>query len=188
VVVDDGRGADVWAHDAGGAAAVPALDRTALVRHELGHFLGLASLAGAGDDTQAMSDAGARTGLASGLGDADVSGAQALYGSRDLQCPLRVFEPDPTAPARGEALSALMTAGPGTVRVTLQRAGKVSAGVYDLAGRLVYNFPTLYLDAGTHTLRWGGQLGDGGAQRGIYFVRVRLDGGSASARKMVWTR
>jgi hypothetical protein len=89
----------------------------------------------------------------------------------------------------GQDLSALMTGGPGAVRFTLRRPGNVSAGVYDLAGRLVYNFPTLFLGAGQHTLRWGGRISDGdSAPQGMYFVRVRLADGQSSARKVVWTR
>lgn len=89
----------------------------------------------------------------------------------------------------GQDLSALMTSGPGAVRFTLRKPGNVSAGVYDLAGRLVYNFPTLFLDTGQHTLRWGGRISDGdSAPQGMYFVRVRLADGQSSARKVVWTR
>lgn len=89
----------------------------------------------------------------------------------------------------GQDLSALMTGGPGAVRFTLRRPGNVSAGVYDLAGRLVYNFPTLFLGTGQHTLRWGGRVSDGdSAPQGMYFVRVRLADGQSSARKVVWTR
>jgi hypothetical protein len=86
-------------------------------------------------------------------------------------------------------LSALMTAEPGAVRFTLRRPSKVAAGVYDLAGRLVFDFPTLFLPAGTHTLRWGGRVSEGeAAPQGIYFVRVRLEDGQAAARKVVWKR
>lgn len=110
-----------------------------------------------------------------------VSDGASLWGLRSPGV-LDVMEPD-------QDLSALMTGGPGAVRFTLRKPGNVSAGVYDLAGRLVYNFPTLFLDTGQHTLRWGGRISDGdSAPQGMYFVRVRLADGQSSARKVVWTR
>lgn len=85
-------------------------------------------------------------------------------------------------------VSEIMTAGPGSVRFTLTRPGQVSVRVFDLAGRLVYTFPTLYLEAGTQILRWGGSTLDGvPAIRGIYFVRVDLSGGTGASQKVVWT-
>ena len=189
MVVDAGRRSISWGCTTDGPIGAQQYDLLATVLHEFGHFLALEDVYDAGCEALTMYGVGFRGDIAPRtLEPADVCGAQSLYGARDLQCPLLAYEPEPTEPASAEDLSALMTAGPGTVRFTLRRAGKVSAGVYDLAGRLVYSFPTLWLDSGTHTLRWGGQLGEGDAQRGIYFVRVRLAGGPASARKVVWTR
>jgi len=195
MVVDAGKKFS-WACATSGAIGASQYDLLATVLHEFGHFLALEDVYDTGCEALTMFGVGFRGDIAPRtLEAADVCGAQALYGDRDLHCSLLAYESEPaesdgptTDAANAEDLSGLMTAGPGAVRFSLRRAGKVSAGVYDLAGRLVYSFPTLWLDAGTHTLRWGGQLGEGDAQRGIYFVRVRLAGGSASARKVVWTR
>ncbi len=95
-----------------------------------------------------------------------------------------------TAPraSTGE-ISELMTAGPGAIRFRLARPGQVTGKVYDLAGRLAYTFPSLYLEAGTHVLRWGGRTTEGAAASyGIYFVRLRLDNGVTAAQKLVWMR
>jgi hypothetical protein len=197
MVVDTGRKFS-WGCVTSGAIGATQYDLLATVLHEFGHFLALEDVYDPGCEALTMFGIGFRGDIAPRtLEPEDVCGAQALYGDRDLHCSLLAFESEPTeqpevqntdAAAQPDDLSGLMTAGPGAVRFTLRRAGKVSAGVYDLAGRLVYSFPTLWLEAGTHTLRWGGQLGEGDAQRGIYFVRVKLQGGPASARKVVWTR
>jgi hypothetical protein len=197
MVVDTGRKIS-WACATDGAIGAVQYDLLATVLHEFGHFLALEDVYDAGCEALTMYGVGFPGDIAPRtLEPADVCGAQALYGDRDLHCSLLALDAEPPeareptstdAASAPDDLSGLMTAGPGAVRFTLRRAGKVSAGVYDLAGRVVYSFPTLWLDAGTHTLRWGGQLGDGDAQRGIYFVRVRLADGPASARKVVWTR
>jgi hypothetical protein len=121
-----------------------------------------------------------------------VCGAQTLYGSKAEACAPGASI-DPALPASSgvsdPGVSGLMTAGPGAIRFTLGRPGPVSAGVYDLAGRLVYKFPTLHLEAGRHTLRWGGLVGDGdGASPGLYFVRVRLADGASASTKVLWAR
>ena len=66
------------------------------------------------------------------------------------------------------------------IRLTLGRASRVDAGVYDVLGRSVR---TLARDewhpAGAVALRWDGRDASGSdAGTGVYFVRVRTEGGS----------
>ena len=60
-------------------------------------------------------------------------------------------------------------------RIRLDRAGYVSAGVYDLQGRLVSRLLAENLPAGEHLLRWDGR-GDGfTAAAGVYLLKVSGD-------------
>jgi len=69
------------------------------------------------------------------------------------------------------------------VRFNLGRPGRVSLVVYDVMGREIRSLARgLWLEAGAHSLGWDGTGRDGGAAAtGVYFVRLKTDGGR-------WTR
>ena len=66
------------------------------------------------------------------------------------------------------------------------REHRVSARVYDSAGRLVRTLYTGTMPAGDHALDWDGARSDGGtAPPGVYFVDVRVDDAPARSVKIV---
>ena len=70
--------------------------------------------------------------------------------------------------------------------VTLERAGALDVGVYDLAGRRVATVFHGTLGPGSHSLAWDGRTSDGGAAKGgVYFYRAVANGQSATRRMVL---
>jgi hypothetical protein len=66
--------------------------------------------------------------------------------------------------------------------------GPVHAGIYDAGGRLVKTLATRAMPAGPHTMQWDGIDDRGqGAASGVYFLRLRA-GGASATRKLVLLR
>jgi choice-of-anchor B domain-containing protein len=72
----------------------------------------------------------------------------------------------------------------GTMRLVLPRAGAVTAGVYDVAGRRVATLVDAVLPAGAHAIRWDGASRQR-APAGVYFVRLETPEGSRSSKVLV---
>ncbi len=71
-------------------------------------------------------------------------------------------------------------------RVVLPAAGSMAARIYDASGRAVWHASAADLPAGAHTLVWDGQLKSGrAAAAGVYWLRVQVGGGGATARIVV---
>lgn len=70
-----------------------------------------------------------------------------------------------------------------SVSFSLPEPGGATLTVYDIAGRKVWSQDEDWFAAGTHSAVWDGRR-EGGvrAAAGVYFVRLRTDGGSAVAR------
>ena len=67
----------------------------------------------------------------------------------------------------------------GTTRInyTLATSGRVTIGIFDVAGRRVRSFELGAMPAGSHTLIWNGADDGGGSMApGTYFYRASLDG------------
>lgn len=76
-------------------------------------------------------------------------------------------------PARGEA----------RFRLGLSSPGRVTAEVYDLAGRRLARLADGVLAAGWHTLAWSGrEEAGGGSGPGVRFLRVRTEAGERTLR------
>ena len=74
------------------------------------------------------------------------------------------------------------------ISFTLERAGHVRLGVYDLKGQLVATLADREFTAGAHRLTWNGLSDRGDAMpTGLYLYRVFGDGG-AQTRKMMLVR
>ena len=72
-----------------------------------------------------------------------------------------------------------------TLALGVPRAGRVTARVYDVAGRVVRTIEDSHREAGVGVLEWDGTNGDGEAvASGVYFVRVTA-AGSDRTRKVV---
>ena len=70
-----------------------------------------------------------------------------------------------------------------TLRCDLSRAGKVDVAVYDLAGRRVKSIFEGSQEAGLNLFRWDGtDEGDRAVPKGIYFLRLDHDGGTARTK------
>jgi flagellar hook assembly protein FlgD len=76
------------------------------------------------------------------------------------------------------------------VQFGLVKADRVNIRVYDLAGRVVREFPEKGFAPGQHTLVWDGTDGGGRALgSGVYFVHVRFqEQASLNAKKLVIIR
>ncbi|MGH7730415.1 MAG: beta-propeller fold lactonase family protein [Candidatus Eiseniibacteriota bacterium] len=88
-----------------------------------------------------------------------------------------------------EMLKPSLTRGPTEVVFRLGRGGRVDIEVYDLMGRQARVLARgAYFAAGQNRVTWDGRRDDGGALgAGIYFVRVRTEGGRWT-RPLVMTR
>jgi uncharacterized delta-60 repeat protein len=76
----------------------------------------------------------------------------------------------------------------GVTRVSfeLPNAGRVTAAVLDVSGRLVRRLTDAVLPPGTHEITWDGREDTGrSVAGGIYFMAVRTDAGSAARRILV---
>lgn len=69
-------------------------------------------------------------------------------------------------------------------RFSLARPSQVTAGVYDLQGRLVQRLLTGYRGAGDHDLSWDGKVGGRPGSAGVYLLRIETARGVLS-RKVV---
>ncbi|HUK64101.1 MAG TPA: FlgD immunoglobulin-like domain containing protein, partial [Dongiaceae bacterium] len=68
-----------------------------------------------------------------------------------------------------------------SVQLSLARSGRVSLGIYDLAGRRVRSLLDGDPGMGLHVIGWDGRSDDGRAvANGFYVVRLRADGVSQS--------
>jgi hypothetical protein len=68
----------------------------------------------------------------------------------------------------------------------LERSGPVRLAVMDLRGRLVRRLLDRDLPAGNHRIRWDGRDGAGRAMpSGVYLVRMRADGYTATAKMLL---
>jgi flagellar hook assembly protein FlgD len=86
----------------------------------------------------------------------------------------------PTPTALGRVYPNPVTDGM-SVQLSLARSGRVSLGVYDLAGRRVRMLLDGDPGAGLHVIGWDGRGDDGRAvANGFYVVRLRTDGVSQS--------
>ena len=94
-------------------------------------------------------------------------------------------QPPPAAAGLMDAVSAWPNPARGSthIRLSLAKASRVEAGVYDLAGRMVRKLQRGTLAAGAHDLQWDGR-DDGGraVQAGLYFVRMTADEREYGAR------
>lgn len=88
-----------------------------------------------------------------------------------------------------ERLKPSLTRGPTDVVFSLGRAGRVDIEVYDVMGRAARVLARgEHFAAGRQTVSWDGRRSDGSpAGAGVYFVRVRTDGGRWT-RPLVMTR
>jgi len=68
-----------------------------------------------------------------------------------------------------------------TITYTLPQDGEVSLKVFDLQGREVAALGTGHQALGTHSVTWDAE----GAASGVYFIRLTVDGGQSSVRKVV---
>ena len=70
--------------------------------------------------------------------------------------------------------------------VTLERAGALDVGVYDLAGRKIATLFHGSGRAGTQTFTWNGRTDEGAPARGgVYFYRATTDAASATGRMIL---
>ena len=78
--------------------------------------------------------------------------------------------------------------GPVTLAFELPEAAAVRLELFDAQGRLVRRLLKEEMAAGPHTATWNPASGEGGAVPGIYFLRLRMSGGSGTnvaTRKVV---
>jgi hypothetical protein len=88
--------------------------------------------------------------------------------------------------SRGLALATFRVTenpGPGdrSFRFTLGRPGSVRLRVFDVSGRMVSHVVDQWMEAGVHTVSWGG-VGAGRFGSGIYFARLEADGGARTLK------
>ncbi|MCP4572345.1 MAG: hypothetical protein GY838_08325 [bacterium] len=69
-------------------------------------------------------------------------------------------------------------------RFTLEKPSRISAGVYDLQGRLVHELLAGRRAAGDHVLRWDGTVAGRPGSAGVYLLRVETER-AVLARKVV---
>lgn len=75
-----------------------------------------------------------------------------------------------------------------SVRFEIEVAGEVSAGIFDVRGRLVKVFPTTWREAGEHRLAWDGKRNDGELlPPGLYLCKVCI-GSHCKVEKVVLLR
>jgi flagellar hook assembly protein FlgD len=76
-----------------------------------------------------------------------------------------------------------------SLRFGTTRAARVEMKVYDVAGRLIRTIVDGHYRPGAYTVAWNGADGDGRRVRGgVYFVRIRRDGGADEAQRIVMLR
>ena len=101
--------------------------------------------------------------------------------------PLAVQPPAPHAGVLGMLMAAPNPLHTHTeISFELGRAGRVSAAIYDAAGRRVHVLYDGAMAAGTYAMMWNGQ-GDSGGRlpTGLYFVRVSVNSVSKSCRMLL---
>jgi YVTN family beta-propeller protein len=78
-----------------------------------------------------------------------------------------------------EMMKPSLTRGPTEVVFSIGRAGRVDVEVFDVLGRTARGLARgAYFTAGRHRVAWDGRRDDGAAAgAGVYFVRVRTEGG-----------
>lgn len=93
----------------------------------------------------------------------------------------------PKHPVSHGARSLLFDPRDGSLLLSLAARAEVSVRVYDATGRIVATPHEGELDAGEHRIAWGCRSDDGSAIRatGVYFVRVIVDGASATGKVLV---
>jgi hypothetical protein len=75
-----------------------------------------------------------------------------------------------------------------SVRFEIEVAGEVSAGIFDVGGRLVKAFPTIWREPGEHRLVWDGKRNDGEIlPPGLYLCKVCI-GSHCKVEKVVLLR
>jgi len=75
-----------------------------------------------------------------------------------------------------------------SVRFEIEMAGEVSAGIFDVGGRLVKVFPTIWREPGEHRLVWDGKRNDGELlPPGLYLCKVCI-GSHCKVEKVVLLR
>ncbi len=92
----------------------------------------------------------------------------------------------PEVPTKGLALRGVWpnpSRGQTTMRMSVPAQGRVSMGVFDLAGRHVRSLANGVRQAGVHTMNWDGRdAGGREAPAGIYFVRGQFESGALRAQ------
>jgi len=71
-----------------------------------------------------------------------------------------------------------------TISVTLPASGEISMKVYDIAGREIQDLGFGIWDLGTHSVVWEAE----GCGSGVYFIRLTMEGGQSSVRKVVFMK
>jgi hypothetical protein len=114
-------------------------------------------------------------------------GPSTFAGGETEDYPLVIGTPsgaDDAAPSLAFRLEAPLpnpSSGTVTLRFALPKAARAELGVYDIAGRRVRTVMAGTLGIGVHTATWDGLDGDHHpARAGIYYVRLRTDGGVRS--------
>lgn len=81
------------------------------------------------------------------------------------------------------------TAGESRLSFTLERRGRVSLVIHDVAGRRVRALDVGEVEPGPHEVLWDGRGGSGDrCAAGIYLVSLTLDGEAAAGQKLVVVR
>jgi hypothetical protein len=75
------------------------------------------------------------------------------------------------------------------IEFNLDRSQRIDITVHDAQGREVARLAQRVFPAGPHHVIWDGRLGnDSETASGVYFVRMRTEGGRESTRALVWVR
>jgi hypothetical protein len=75
-----------------------------------------------------------------------------------------------------------------TIAYNLPATGRVTIGVYDIAGRLVRQVADGHVEAGLHAVQWDGRDGSGRAvASGVYFCRIDA-GGDSDMQRLVFLK
>jgi hypothetical protein len=97
-------------------------------------------------------------------------------------------DPELPAPPLSLAIAPNPFTGPARMTLTTVAPGRVTIGVYDVAGRLVRRIASADLAGGLHRFEWDGRDEAGrSAPPGVYFARARA-GKQTLTAKMVMTR
>jgi hypothetical protein len=92
----------------------------------------------------------------------------------------------PTLPFAVSQASPNPSVGSAQWRITSDRERRVDIGIYSVAGRLVREWPRLTLHPGTALFTWDGLSSSGTrVAGGIYFLRLKSDGGEVFVREVV---